>query len=169
MHFQAGARGVIPIEKDWSKYSLDCKVLYTPENAIDNDGIYEITSYACPAMAIIANSEKQSASLFNKLYSTLCKESVAAEYPMNVISWNENGKLITIIFLRKKLRPDCYSAQNEEQFIISPGSVDMCGLLITPRKEDFEKLTPEKAVSILKEVTISKEDIENIGHKLCTK
>lgn len=169
MHFQAGARGVMPLEKDWNKYSLDSKALYIPDNATEGEGIYEITSYACPAIAIVANTGKRSVDLFNKLYSVLNGKTDGVEYPMNVISWNENEKLVTVIFLRKKLRPECYSAQGDEQFIISPGSVDMCGLLITPRKEDFERLTPEKAVSILKEVTISKEDIEKIGRELYAK
>lgn len=169
MHFQAGARGVMPLEKDWNKYSLDSKALHTPDNATDGEGIYEITGYACPAVAIIANSEKRSTYLFSKLYSVLNGKPCEAEYPMNVISWNENEKLVTVIFLRKKLRPECYSAQGNEQFVISPGAVDMCGLLITPRKEDFERLTPEKAVSILQEVTISKEAVEKIGRQLCAK
>ena len=42
----------------------------------------------------------------------------------------------------------------------------MCGLLITPRKEDFDKLTPEKAISILKEVTVSEQEFEEIAQQL---
>ena len=90
----------------------------------------------------------------------------SAEFPLNVIAWNDNGKITSVIFLRKKLRPECYFAQGEEQLLVSPGAVDMCGLLITPRKEDFDKLTPEKAISILKEVTVSEQEFEEIAQQL---
>ena len=35
--------------------------------------------------------------------------------------------------------------------MISPGALDMVGLIITPRLEDFERLTGEKVAEILKE------------------
>ena len=38
--------------------------------------------------------------------------------------------------------------------MISPGALDMAGLIITPRKEDFDRLTAEKAIAILKEVSL---------------
>ncbi len=46
--------------------------------------------------------------------------------------------------------------------IISPGSVDMGGLIITAREEDFNNLTPQKAFGILKEVTLSEAETEEI-------
>ena len=38
----------------------------------------------------------------------------------------------------------------------------MAGLLITPRREDYEKLTPERAVAILKEVSLSEEEAQQV-------
>ncbi len=42
--------------------------------------------------------------------------------------------------------------------MVSPGALDMGGMLITPRKEDFKKMTPEVASSILQECGISLDD-----------
>lgn len=79
---------------------------------------------------------------------------------MNVVVWKEDGKLVTVVFLRSKHRPDCYFAEGKDKLLVSPGSVDMDGLLITPREEDFNAITAQKAAGILGEVTFSKEEVE---------
>ena len=38
----------------------------------------------------------------------------------------------------------------------------MAGLLITPRQEDFDKITPECAVALLKEVSLSEEEVKTV-------
>ena len=50
--------------------------------------------------------------------------------------------------------------------MVSPGALDMSGLIITPREEDFRKLTDEKATAILQECGISPEKVETIVNKL---
>ena len=44
---------------------------------------------------------------------------------MNIISWTTGEELITVVLPRKKHRPDCYTAEGDAQYIISPGAVDM--------------------------------------------
>ena len=57
--------------------------------------------------------------------------------------------LITIP--RRKHRPECFFRSDERQRLISPGALDMCGLLIAPRREDFDLLTPGEARDILRQ------------------
>ncbi|MBR4779026.1 MAG: DUF4922 domain-containing protein [Bacteroidaceae bacterium] len=52
---------------------------------------------------------------------------------------------------RRKHRPACYFMTDDRQRLISPGALDMCGLLIAPRREDFDRLTPSEARDILRE------------------
>ena len=42
----------------------------------------------------------------------------------------------------------------------------MSGLIITPREEDFRRLDGQKALSILREVTLSEEEINKVVNKL---
>jgi hypothetical protein len=65
---------------------------------------------------------------------------------------------VSVILPRAKHRPDCYFKQGKEQIVVSPGAIDMGGLIITPRKEDFEKLNADMVVSILKEVGMSPDE-----------
>lgn len=75
----------------------------------------------------------------------------------NIFCWKENDEYITLVIYRSKGRPSCYpdlnnkEKQTDNQFMISPGALDMAGFIITPRLEDFERITAEKIADILKE------------------
>ena len=71
---------------------------------------------------------------------------------MNVLSFNRDGQVITAIIPRSKHRPDCYYAQ-DGKILVSPGGIDMFGMVITPRKEDFESLTEKQVLDIHRQVT----------------
>lgn len=71
---------------------------------------------------------------------------------MNVLSFNRDGQVITAIIPRSKHRPDCYYAQ-DGKILVSPGGIDMFGMVITPRKEDFESLTEKQVLDIYRQVT----------------
>ena len=72
---------------------------------------------------------------------------------MNVLSFNREGQVITAIIPRGKHRPDCYYSDGPDKVMVSPGAVDMFGLVITPRKEDFESLTEKHVLDIYRQVT----------------
>ena len=61
----------------------------------------------------------------------------------------------THIIPRAKHRPDCYFKEGKEQVMVSPGSLDMGGMIITPRKEDFDQMNAELAKSIIQECGMS--------------
>ena len=46
--------------------------------------------------------------------------------------------------------------------MVSPGALDMGGLIITPREKDYKKITAERAVEILQEVTMTKEELKGV-------
>ena len=56
---------------------------------------------------------------------------------------------------RRAHRPSCYYADGDAKRIVSPGCIDMAGLIITPRKEDYDRLSAEEISQIFKEVAIS--------------
>ncbi len=72
---------------------------------------------------------------------------------MNVLAFNREGQIITAIIPRGKHRPDCYYSDGPDKVMVSPGAVDMFGLVITPRKEDFESLTEKQVLDIYRQVT----------------
>lgn len=49
--------------------------------------------------------------------------------------------------------------------LVSPGTLDMAGIIVTPRKEDFEKISTEDIRQILQEVGLPREDAQEIIKK----
>ena len=49
---------------------------------------------------------------------------------------------------------------------MSPGALDMSGLLIVPREEDFNKLTETKAEAILKECGVSEKTMQKVVERM---
>lgn len=183
-HLQAGLRGIVPIERDWKSYETTLKKLFPlypgEEQSLDETiaqnshcGLYLLGGYVCPAFVIrTLPTEQQECTLFRKLYHALPLLAGENEPRMNVIAWRQSwnagreDEIVVIIFPRKKHRPDCYTQTGSRQMLISPGALDMGGLLITPREEDFNRLTAEQAASILREVTLSREEIDAISEKI---
>lgn len=73
---------------------------------------------------------------------------------------------ISVVFPREKHRPDCYSADGKAQCLVSPGSLDMAGLMILPRQSDFEGMTAERAKAILREVSLSDEAMAEVVKRI---
>ena len=158
-HFQAGTSGRLPLQLSWQRLSRNLTPLVSLN---DGEDISVINEYPCPALLIRSRSQYGDEQLFRRLYEALPKQDDDAEPMMNIVSWRRNDEYLTVVFPRGKHRPDCYYAEGNSQFIISPGALDMAGLIITPRQEDFERLTPEKALSILHEVALSKDQMRHV-------
>ena len=65
---------------------------------------------------------------------------------------------------RSKHRPECYSAEDESQRLISPGALDMAGVVVTVRPEDFEQMTAEEINQIISEVGLPFHEAEAISN-----
>ena len=162
-HFQAGTSGVLPLQKAWKRLSHN---LTTVISLNEEENISVIDEYPCSALLIHSRSSYGDEQLFRRLYEALPQREDEIEPMMNIVSWRNNEDYYSVVFPRDKHRPDCYYAEGDAQYIISPGALDMSGLIITPREEDFNRLTPEKAIDILNEVALSKADLQQVIDKL---
>ena len=178
MHLQAGSRGIVPIERDWLLYETQLQKLYpltgdeTQEmvdagNVSRRCGLFMLRTWVCPVFVIRSLPEETDSLLCQRLYRALPVADGETEPRMNVICWRQAGdesrsdEIVTLIFPRKKHRPDCYGTATG-QLLVSPGALDMGGLIITPRQEDFDRLTPERAAAILREVTMTDDDLRPV-------
>jgi hypothetical protein len=66
----------------------------------------------------------------------------------------EEGRWHLFIFPRKTHRPTQYYAEGEAYRMISPGAIDMAGVLVLPRKEDFEALTLSELKDVYLQVSL---------------
>ena len=166
LHFQAGTSGILPLQRDWQRlYETSLPLLQLN----GTEGIYEIKDYICPALAIVSHTEKHDVGLFSRLYEALPLKEDEIEPMMNIVAWRNGEAFISVVFPREKHRPDCYSAEGEAQCLVSPGSLDMAGLLILPRQSDFEGMTSERAKAVLREVSLSDEAMAEVVKRIRNK
>jgi ATP adenylyltransferase/5',5'''-P-1,P-4-tetraphosphate phosphorylase II len=124
-HFQAGNKGFLPIEndKDWPH-----------------------------AIRLESKKKQEMIQGFKLIFNSLPLVPEDLEPMLNILTWYETGKWVTCLFPRKKHRPACYFAEGENNLLISPASVDLGGVFITPLEKDFEKITAEDITGILQEI-----------------
>ena len=62
---------------------------------------------------------------------------------------------------RKRTPPACYYAEEKDRCLVSPGAVDMAGLFILPRKEDFDSLDTEGIKNIYAQCGLTADEFRN--------
>ncbi len=58
------------------------------------------------------------------------------------------------IFLRQKHRPDAYFAEGKNRIFVSPGAIDMAGVIIAPHLDDYNRLDCNTIRDIYQEVSL---------------
>ena len=163
LHFQAGTNGILPLQTNWQRLSRNLTDIISLN---DEEKISVVRDFIVPAFVIISKSAESDEVLFRLLYKAMPQRGDETEPMMNIISWRKGEEFISVVIPREKHRPEAYFAEGDAQFVVSPGALDMSGLIITPREEDFRKLTEEKALSLLQECGVSEEKMNAIIAKL---
>ncbi len=163
LHFQAGTSGVLPLQTNWQRLSRNLTDIIS---LTDEEKISVLRDFLVPAFVIISKSEDSDEELFHRLYRSMPMRGDESEPMMNIIAWRKGDEFISVVIPREKHRPDAYFAEGEAQMMVSPGALDMAGLIITPREEDFSKINLDKATALLRECGISAEKMEAIVSNL---
>ena len=163
LHFQAGTSGVLPLQTNWQRLSRNLTDVISLN---DEEKISVLRDFLVPAFVIISKSEDSDEELFHRLYRSMPMRGDESEPMMNIIAWRKGDEFISVVIPREKHRPDAYFAEGEAQMMVSPGALDMAGLIITPREEDFSKINLDKATALLRECGISAEKMEAIVSNL---
>ena len=155
-HLQAGTSGVLPLQKAWQRL---CRSLTPVVETESGEGIWHVSEYPAAAFLIKSHTQEADERLFKRLYK--CMEGMP-EPMMNIVAWRQGEDYLSVVLPRRKHRPACYEAEGDERCMVSPGAIDMAGLIITPRKEDFDRMTPQQAFAIIREVSLSDEQVEKL-------
>ena len=125
--------------------------------------LYRVTGYVVPLFMVVADCVSDGVELMKSLAAALPVADGECEPRMNVISYYSPSQgYITVVVPRAKHRPACYDATGDAQRLVSPGVLDMAGLLITPRECDYANIAPDEAVAILREVAIDDDVADNV-------
>ncbi len=162
-HFQAGHGIYTPLQTAWPRLSRSLKTVLKLD---DENELALVEGYPCSAFVIKYRKKEAGDHLFNKLYDALPCYSRGDEPMMNILAWRSDEDYLSVVLPRKIHRPICYNLTGDDQYLVSPGALDMAGLLILPREEDFKRITPDKAIAILQEVSLSEKETKTIVDRM---
>lgn len=161
-HFQAGTSGFMPVDNELNLF----KEKYGQK--IEND---EVTIFAIKDglrnYFVLESTEKDVLNTnFNQFYKLLDEMSEADEPMMNILTSFNDGKWTLVIFPRKKQRPSQFFEEGEKNILVSPASVEMGGLLITPLEKDFRKITQDDISDIYSQVLFNERVFDKLTEKI---
>lgn len=155
LHFQAGNKFFMPIDDEFNQIKNEYgKEIFEDDNlsfyTID-DGIRKFISIESLDKKLLVNTFNK----FYKTYSVLMNEN--QEPMINLVSfYEEEYGWRVIVFLRAKHRPAVFFAEGDEKMLVSPAAIDLGGVCVFPREEDFNRITKEQIAEIFKEVFVDK-------------
>jgi ATP adenylyltransferase/5',5'''-P-1,P-4-tetraphosphate phosphorylase II len=164
-HFQAVQRGFLPIESDFSE-KRNC--LFQDE--INGIAICTWNNYLRNVITISGREISAIELIFNSLYKLFSDILPRDDEPMmNILALYEPDDWIVHVFLRKQHRPRQYFESGDKQLLMSPGSIDMGGVMVMAREEDFNKITKEDIADVFKQVSIDDKVVQDLVQKLIRK
>ena len=160
LHFQACTKNIMPIENELNKTISDKGALLYEDT---NSAVYGISGYLRNFFLINANKKESAILQFENLQTVIKDIFVTSDEPMMniVVLFDETWKVL--VFPRAKHRPAHYFLEGNDRLLISPAAVDFGGQLISPREEDFNKISKDDIKNIFTQTSISESVFDNIG------
>jgi Domain of unknown function (DUF4922) len=147
MHFQAGLRGLFPIEKETAG----------------------LTSVAVPKYGrnVLMLRGRDRSALIDRMecaLDLLAETTGGRTEPMvNIAVFHERGEWVTYLFPRGKHRPEVF---HTGELTVSPASIDLCGIFVVPLAQDFDRISSDAIFAIFREVTLPDDQFREVAAKL---
>jgi len=101
--------------------------------------------------------------LFDRLYKALSVPEGEKEPMMNLLCYSTPAGVRLAVIPRKRHRPSFYGTEGEGTMLLSPASVDMGGVFITPLEKDFNAIDAPTILKIFDELCLSTDEINKIA------
>ncbi len=150
LHFQAGIKGFLQIEDDFNTKKCCRKV-----RCLGAVTLSHWPGYQRGVITLNSTDKTELIAIFDQIYSMLHALQPDETEPMlNILALVDHNEWIIHIFPRTLHRPTQYFETGDKQIVLSPASVDMGGVFITPREEDFVRITAEDITDIFRQVCL---------------
>ncbi len=161
-HFQAGNRGFLPIEKDFTRDKFT--TLLSSKQGLE---IWQWKNYLRGIITLTGSDKAKLITVFNHFFEKFTFIQPERPEPMlNILAYHAVGSWIIHIIPRKLHRPSQFFADGSAQIILSPASVDLGGVIITPREEDFHKINHDDIADIFSQVCLEEDELAGFFNEI---
>lgn len=156
LHFQTGPSAQMPIEKEIREGKR-----LTPMKRVDGVSLYRLRDLGREVVVLEGEDLMAVSGVFKSYLRALKEVLLVDEEPMiNIAGFWKGEKWHLMIFPRRKHRPDAFFKEGDGRIVVSPGVIDMGGLLITPVERDFYRLDAAAVEGIYGEVSLERKAVE---------
>lgn len=160
MHFQAGNSDFLTLAE-----AIDGAQLEAIEVS-DKGSLSVVNGLPLNMFVISTDDYEYGQALFDSLYAALPQNEGETEPMMNILCYKQGDKVNLVVVPRKRHRPSFYGTEGDDTMLLSPASVDMGGVFITPLEKDFNRVDADVIKKIYDELCLSDEDVKSIVAKL---
>ncbi len=161
MHFQAGNSDFLTIGP-----ALESAELNVIEEDEDGNRLSLVDTLPLNVFVIDAATPEAGQKLFDRLYAAIPVPEGEKEPMMNLLCYATAAGTRLVVIPRKRHRPSFYGTEGDDCMLLSPASVDMGGVFITPRPQDFAKVDADLIRKIFDELCLSKEEARQIAENI---
>ncbi len=144
-------------------------MLYTrtqdQERVLEKGGLslFRTRNFAGPALLVEGTDPQGLIAFVDRIIAAMQLVLRLTDEPLlNLFCLYSEARWRVIIFPRRRHRPLAYEKTGDEQIMLSPGAVDMAGLVVVPRKKDFDRLDAPALRNIFREVSLPEDIIDQI-------
>lgn len=169
LHYQACRRTSLPIEDVVSRgdpvAAERCNICDSMPR--EDFELFTVSDAGRCAVVLRGNNPAQLAAWVEEIADALDRQD-RPEPMINLLCRHDGRGWTLYLFPREKHRPSCFYAEGAERIIVSPGAIDMAGILIVPERSDFDRLGPDEVCQIYAEVSSKEETINAIVEEICS-
>lgn len=157
MHFQAGNSDFLTIGEALEDAEL--KTVATDGEAT----LALVDTLPLKVFVIDAADHEAGQRLFKRLYDAIPVPDGEREPMMNILCFSTPAGERMVVIPRKRHRPSFYGTEGDDTMLLSPASVDMGGVFITPLEKDFNRLDADMLRRVLDELCLDRDEINAIA------
>ena len=170
LHFQACSRELLPIENnlydDEPVMAEDCN--YCEETARSSFELFTLGGCGRSVVIFRGGNRDEVVHWVNEVIKELALQTDKTEPLINIICTYDPRIWTVYLFPRAKHRPASFYAEGEQRLVVSPGAIDMAGVIVVPERAHFEKLDGERVAAIFSEVSMNGEIVNELVDCVCS-
>jgi len=150
LHFQAAPAGIMPVENEIGE-----EINRIPVGRVGEAAVLASNGLGRPLIIVEGSGQKGVMSALRTVVAALRNGPTSPDEPMmNVLCSHNGAQWRVLLFPRRRHRPEAYYRDGDDRVLISPGAVDMAGLIVTVVEKDFHAVGAEQVERIFREVSM---------------
>lgn len=170
LHFQVCSRALLPIEEhlfdDEQQLSEDCS--YCEVTARNSFELFTLGGCGRSVVVFRGGDRSEMAPWIYEVLRELGQTTDRVEPLVNIVCVYDRKLWTVYLFPRAKHRPASFFAEGEERLTVSPGAIDMAGVVVVPERAHFDKIGSEQITRIFAEVSLNREVVNDLIDGICS-